>query len=280
MGPEGGFIKRFAERLASYDDLAKEENLRRLVADVSRCQMLEIIRSWWHPADKRFDVSAEVIWERLQGATYADVVEAVLRAVADFQEKPRLGNKNPDYWSHLPLLESLFSVRAKYLYIIRDGRDVYLSLQNIPWGGNSPYQAASFWRAIDENARRFAASVGKDRFLSIRYEDLLVETNETLTAMEDFLSISITADARAALLANSEANPKRRNFGKWKTQMSNRHQQVYEAVAGNTLRHQGYETRFENPSVSAGHVFLYKAQELARLVRINLYHARSRLPPD
>ena len=271
MGPEGQFVLKFLPKLNRYGDLSKPINLHRLVTDMSRDMMFTILREQY-----RVEVTAAVILERVREPTYAGAVEAVFRAVADLRGLPRIGNKNPGYCWNLPGIEALFPGRARYICIVRDGRDVFLSLQGMPWGRLSPYVAAKRWVQIDQKVRNFVETIGGDRFLLIQYEQLRSAMDRTLAKMEDFFGIRIPSDTRASLLAK---NDERINYGKWKTSMSRNDQEVYEAIAGDVLRRHGYETLFAEPSIGSGAALRYEVGELARLVRINLYHARNRHRP-
>lgn len=270
MGPEGQFVLKFAAKLSRYGDLSKPTNLRRLVTDISRDMMFTILREQY-----RLDVTVPSILERTTEPTYAGVVEAVFRTVADLRGLPRIGSKNPGA-ENLLCIESLFHNRAKYLWIVRDGRDVFLSLQGMPWGRMSVYVAAKHWARIDLMAEEFGKTVGNDRLLRIRYEDLRSDLDGTLSRMEDFQKILIPRDTRARLI---KENDERMNYGKWKRSMNKRNLYVFEAIAGDTLRRNGYETLFTEPAIGAGEALPYEIAELARLVRINVYHALNRHRP-
>lgn len=275
MGPEAQFILKVAKKISRYGNLSDPKNLQRLVTEISHDAMFGILRKQY-----RVDVTVPAILERTVASTYAGVVEAVFRAVADLRGLPRMGCKNPGS-ENLPCIESLFPERAKYFWIVRDGRDVFLSLQGMPWGRMSTYVAAKYWVYMDQSARAFAETIGKNRFLLIRYEDLRSDLSETLDKMEEFQKIRIPPDARALLI---QENDERINYGKWKRSMSRKDQYVYEAIAGDTLRRYGYETLFTEPAIGTGEALSYKLAELARLVRINIHHALNRHrpgdPPD
>ena len=244
MGPEGTFVAPFHKRLARYGDLREDHNLTRLLQDIAGCQMLEILRR--RPPANRIDVTPAAIRARLAEPSYAGVVYAVFQCLADLQGKERVGNKNPGYWNDLPLLESLFPDRAKYIAIIRDGRDVFLSLQGMPWGGHSAYAAARRWRAAIERIEAFQRqSPGK--LLLLRYEDLLQEPGPAIAAMEDHLGFRLAPERRAQALKESLANPKRHNSHKWKSALSAPERRVFEALAGDKLAAYGYDTLATRP---------------------------------
>lgn len=279
MGPEGTFVEHFHRRLGRYGDLSKAENLSRLVEDISKCQMLEIMRHRYRD-EARLDVTAEEIRARILEPSYAGVVYAVFQCLAELQSKTRVGNKNPGYWSHLDLLDELFPKKAKYIAILRDGRDVFLSLQEMTWGGQSPYAAARQWCRALTAIEAFQKRCGPERFLLLRYEDLLASPAEIFTRIEAFLDIALTPEKRAAALAESQSNPRKDNFNKWPDRLSDGDRRVYEALAGDVLAKHGYPVLPERPRVSALQRSCFEMLELKRLLQVNLYHLRHKLPAD
>lgn len=279
MGPEGTFVEPFHQRLDRYGDLTQPANLKRLVDDVSRCQMLEIMRKKYR-GDNKVDVTPEAILARVPDPSYAGVVYGVFRAIADLQGKSRVGNKNPGYWTHLELLGSLFPSKARYIAILRDGRDVFLSLQGTPWGGHSPYAAASRWRRALESIEAFRASCGPDRFLLLRYEDLLQDPAAAIGQIEALLGVPLAPERRAAALAEAQSNPKKGNFYKWPDRMPAKDRRVFEAVAGDLLAAHGYEVLPQRPKLSTFERAWFRLLELKRLLAVNLYHLRNKLPGD
>ena len=270
MGPEGHFVDGFARRLDEYGDIGEKANFQRLVNDVARCPMLEIIRSKWNPEELRFDVSPAWLMEELSEQSYAGLVYAVFRCVALGQGKPRVGNKNPSYWQCLPLLHQLFPTQAQYLEVIRDGRDVALSTMKVPWGQKNVFSCAQVWVQSLQAGRDFAQQLPAERYLRIRYEDLLNFPLETLTIIEQFVKISLSDDAREAFLKVSEENSKRQNYYKWEAEMTPRDQRIFEAVAGVLLRQNGYKTVLDDPSVGALEATYYRAEEWIRKATLTL----------
>lgn len=277
MGPEGTFVEQFHRRLGQYGDLTAERNLSRMVEDISKCQMLEIMRHRYRD-EARLDITAEEIRARVLEPSYAGVVYAVFQCLADLRSKTRVGNKNPGYWTHLGLLDELFPGNARYIAILRDGRDVFLSLQEMAWGGHSAYAAARRWCRAITAIEAFQERSGPERLLLLRYEDLLSSPAEIFTRIEAFLDIALTPEKRAAALAEAESNPRKDNFNKWPHRLSAGDRQIYEALAGDLLARHGYAVLPERPKLSAARKGYFEMIELRRLLRVNLYHLRNRLP--
>ena len=261
--PEGSFVEAFANRLPRYGDLAVDENLRRFVDDIARCETLEIARHSY-PQGSRFDVTPELIMENLPARHYAGVVQSVFKNMADLQGKRHIGNKNPGYWRCLPLLESLFPGRARYLVVLRDGRDVALSLRQFAWGENNAYAAARTWVHCLATVEEFKQRTAGDRVWIARYEQLLAEPRIWVDQLVAFLGTDVDPNQLDALVTAIETNPLRENFSKWRTAMSANTLRVYESVAGSWLRKYCYDTFTENPSISLLERAWYSGEEYAR----------------
>jgi len=67
------------------------------------------------------------------GLTAGEAISAIFATYAAEQGKQRWGDKTPLYMQHLPVLERLFP-DARYVHLIRDGRDAALSFLSVPAG--------------------------------------------------------------------------------------------------------------------------------------------------
>lgn len=272
MGPEGTFVAQWARRLPRYGDLADDRNLDRLIADVSECEMLHICRHKYQH-NPRFDVSPKLIREHLLERSYAGVVYSVFECMAELQNCPRVGNKNPGFWQHYDLLHKLFPTQAKYLCIVRDGRDVSLSIVKTRWGVSSSYIAAKVWAqslmALEEMQRQFDPG----RLHVISYENLLRKPHKTLEGVRDFLGVPPEeANIDAAVTELTEGS-RSANFDKWKQEMSPRDLSIFEGIAGPWLEKFGYELSGNPAGVGLLDRWFYEAKEFSRLVSVNLRYA-------
>lgn len=269
MGPEGSFVPHFARHAWRYGNLSRRRNLNRLVRDVSRCEMLEIARTEY-PPNERFDVTEEELLGRITQPTYASVVRAVFESVASHQGRSRLGSKYPLYWRCPQLLEGLFPTVAKYLWIVRDGRDVALSLAKQPWGEKNPYACARNWVQSMENMVRFNKEVSSDdasRLLMVRYEDLMTKPLDSLRQLREFTNASVGDERLQALAERLAADGYAENFGKWQSQMDTDDLRVFEAVAGDWLNRLGYECHHTDPESNLLERMRFMVAELSRRAR-------------
>ena len=115
----------------------------------------------------------------------AELLAAILDLYAERQGKARCGEKTPRHLLHVPTILKSFP-KAQIVCVLRDGRDVALSLNAMPWHKGGLRTAARLWRKnarlMDAFAHRYA-----DRFRVVRYEDLVANTEHVLRGVMAFL---------------------------------------------------------------------------------------------
>ena len=191
------------------------------------------------------------------GMTTDDAIAAVFAAYAAERGKARWGDKTPLYMQHLDLLERLFP-DARFVHLIRDGRDAALSFLSVQaglmtegWG--HPRDAAGFacqWATEVASARELGARVGGQRYRELRYEALVADPEGELRAVCAFAGLEYdpamldyvgqTDSARKAHQQRLN-EPPRQNVRKWRTEMSESDRHAFEEVAGALLAELGYE---------------------------------------
>ena len=91
--------------------------------------------------------------------------------------KVRWAEKDPTYTLHLPFIEELFP-DALYVHLLRDGYDVVASFRD-RWGYKSAARAArTEWARYVTAARELGTRLPQDRFLEVRYEELVADPDE------------------------------------------------------------------------------------------------------
>ncbi len=279
MGPEGTFIADIVKKADKLGDLSFDENCHALASEIIDSQTFQIIQNRWGEHEG-FAVTPPEIMQRMPDRTVSSAIFAAYKVMADKLGLQRVGNKNPGYWRELETLNELFPDNARYLFIVRDGRDVALSLRNVPWGGHSVYEAATIWKSMIKTVRDFEQRVSPTRLLTVRYEDLLNKPGKTISAIGAFIGEKNMQEIRTGYVSAVEENQLRSNFGKWQSEMSAEDQRVYEAVAGNALTDLGYERLYPQAKLGVANKLTYKSSELLRKIRLNIYHLQSHLPQD
>ncbi|TVR80156.1 MAG: sulfotransferase [Rhodospirillales bacterium] len=191
----------------------------------------------------------------LAGTTFADVVRAFHLAYAAKCGKPYWANMDIGTLDHMDVPNRWFP-DAKFIHIVRDGRDVALSNQTMPYGpGNLSEVAVAWERRLFLNLN-MAAMIDPARYLVIRYEDLILRAEATLQQLCAFIGVAyapamltypdqvdgrVPSEKRWLWPALASA-PDASKVGQWKAQMSRTERDLFENLAGTMLERLGYET--------------------------------------
>ena len=271
VAPESGYLFRLAQRAAHhYGDLSTEEGVRKYVRDISQSPR---VRDWF---PKSFDAMPLLQKVRESGRVEArDVLAEVYAHYARCRNKRAWGDKTPRNIEFFSEITSLFP-NAKFLIVVRDCRDVFLSLREVKFGKLSAASAALRWRT-DARRARFLATEHPDKVRVIRYEDLLQRPKEMLPEILSFFELRGDVDLEDLYLRHDDdvkhsksslykqpISPK--NLDRWKTTISQRDLAICEAVAGSEMKMLGYEPRLENPRIASYVLALYRiGDKLSRL---------------
>ena len=236
----------------------------------ARAAALELITT--HRRWPDFGLSADELEARLRSGERlrsGDAARAFYEAYAAAHEKPRWGEKTPQYLKTLKRIAAALP-EAHFIHIIRDGRDVALSLLEVSWGPKTVEDAAVQWTTQIRRARRKARSVA--HYSEVRYEGLVADPEPIIRRVCEFCDLSfdaamlayhrtaparmkgvardlelggghgeIGAEERARQHALVSEAPRGERAGRWRTDMQPRDVAAFEAIAGPTLAELGYE---------------------------------------
>jgi LPS sulfotransferase NodH len=222
--------------------------------------------------DEQFDRLAATVWRhpkvrewhlegrppRREGRSGAEAYRAALEApylaYAQQHGKPGWGDKTPYYVEHLAEVRRVFP-EARIVNLVRDGRDVALSLLRVPFGPANVWAGAHQWRDAVRAVDRDAAWLGDD-LLTVRYEQLVADPAAVVPEICGFLEITY----EPGMLAVEETPPDRiavgqeawftelytgitaASVGKWRREMRPSDVALFESIAGAELERHGYET--------------------------------------
>ena len=213
----------------------------------------------------------EGIWKRSQAKWfYKNVYQWLLRI--HFDGDLRFVEKTPRNCLLVPFLAEAFP-NAQFIHIIRDGRDVALSLSKKPWflaseansgryePGGYPYGPYSqfwvepervrefettsdihrciwVWKRFTETALDAISQLPQERYLEIRYESLVFEPEKESERLKSFLEIKEPSAYQTLRAAISTANSSL--SAQWKTQLSPQQLTEIEREAGRLFTYLGY----------------------------------------
>ena len=186
--------------------------------------------------------------------TPARLLHVLYAAYAEQHGAARWGDKTPTYTCHIDLLHRIFP-KARFIHLIRDGRDVALSVLDT-WGHRTHVDlvfAARTWVRRVTQARRSIGRLEPDSSLELRYDDLVVDPEKQLRRVcrfldEDFhpemLRFHLTARESIEKGGFDDAvrNPlTMERIDRWREEMRANDLRVYQAIAGETLTGLGYD---------------------------------------
>ncbi len=122
----------------------------------------------------------------------SDFLRIVMEEVARKQGVDRWIDSTPTNIPHMLRIGRDFP-EAQFIHIIRDARDVALSLDQRQWSRPLPWDrkrsllaAGLYWEGIVRQGRRFGAVLGS-RYMEVRYEDLVAQPQRPLNKIGEFL---------------------------------------------------------------------------------------------
>ena len=241
--PPGYLFNLIYPYLYSYGDLGRDQNFRELIEDILETPT---IKRW------SIEVSVEQILADVREHTFAAIYEYLHVTYATSRGKVRWGQKSPRNGFWMVEIKELFP-GAKFVHLLRDGRDVAIDLADANFWPNTVFGGAQRWRDCIRAMRHAAAELSPGSFIEIRYEEFCAEPEQTLRDLCAFLG----EDFDPALLRHHESEATQSwsqdavhaKTGRpittdyvdmYKTRLPDRDRQAIEALIGDTLRQAGY----------------------------------------
>ena len=191
---------------------------------------------------------------------FADLVSTLFDRLGEERGKPLVGYKNVTTTNKLDMLHALFP-EARIVHIVRDGRDVALSVLNwrgaqrlsetlSTWDEDPISTVALWWEWNVRKAREDGAALG-ELYHELFYERLVEDPERECARISEALGVPYSKamlnfnqgkqqDA-PDLDAKHAWKPPTKGLRDWRTQMSREDLVRFDAVAGDFLEELGYE---------------------------------------
>jgi hypothetical protein len=228
-----------------------------------------------HPRWGDFGLDADEFRHRvkhLRPLTSTGAIRAFYDLYAEQQGKPLWGDKTPRYMRAMPRIERALP-EARFIHLIRDGRDVALSQAERSLDEEAPSiaEVAERWQRRIRSAREQAVEL--NHYLEVRYEDLVADPETTLRRICEEIELPFdpamldyhrraagrlsemdrdlgdgnsgpvrSGTERLAGHAMTTEPPTTDRSGRWQREMPAADVAEFERVAGDMLAELGYET--------------------------------------
>jgi hypothetical protein len=202
-----------------------------------------------------------------QPISYASFVTGIFDLYGKAQGKKVVGNKTPDSVRRMGTLHALWP-KTRFIHLIRDGRDVALSLMNWPsvrtktpgtfptWKDDPVSTAALWWELNVRRGREAGEALGPGLYRELRYESLVARPDQECRTLCEFLGIAydeamLTYHEAFKTAAGTEVRPDWQpitsGLRNWRAQMLADDVERFEAAVGTLLDELGYPRAFTRP---------------------------------
>lgn len=263
----------FTPLLDRYGDLGQADHFQELVQDVCQLIMTNPVPWQWEAPDPT----------NLMGYCRTPSLLELFRCVYEHHAR----QSGAETWccksmANVHRIEQMEAagIQARYLHLVRDGRDVAASFQRAMIGEKHGYHLAQKWLNDQQAALHWKTQLPEDRYLQIQYERLVTEPEAVLSEICDFAELPYEPErmlayheTKASQLAahsgymwsNLNQPILRHNIGKYQQQLGAEEIHIFECVAGEMLEQLGYQPEY---SASARKLD-FSPETLAEFDRLN-----------
>lgn len=224
---ETRFITKYYKMLWKYGDLENKSNFNCLISDIINERY---VQQW------NVDYDIDEVWMNCPNKTYSEICDYLISKRFKNIGKDKWGDKTPPYTFDLDVLKELFP-QALYIYIVRDGRDVALSLLKQNWGPNNVLCCAEYWNRSNNIDSQIEDLKKSDRLYEIKYEELLSEPRLHIKRLYEFISFDYEESYVSKIIEKLNTD----NIYNWKREMRERDVKVFQCVSGVNLQKFNYQ---------------------------------------
>ncbi|MCK5543097.1 MAG: sulfotransferase [Desulfobacterales bacterium] len=189
--------------------------------------------------------------------SYANLLTTFMSLIAETQGKTRWAEQTPAHVFYLNELHVAFP-EAKFIHVVRDGREVALSRRKLGWTGtksSDPIKqllyAALNWEIAVKSGQAAGEKIGAN-YTEVRYEDVIGNLDEVLKKISAFADIEIDREKvqKCTFGSLGKGNTafgetmggiSSSGIGRWRHILSKKEIDALNFVIGKTLAILGYE---------------------------------------
>jgi len=230
-----------------YGDLSVLKNKKKMMKEWLQSKAFQV-----SGLDAR-EVEAKVLSECRSAA---DFLRIVMDMIAHKQEVNRWIDSTPTNIPHMQRIVKEFP-DARIVHIIRDGRDVALSLDKRGWSRPLPWDkeksllaAGIYWEWIVRKGRKYGAMLSSN-YMEVRYEELVSDARQSLARVSEFIQHDLDYDRILSASVGSVKDPLTSfkedlndghftPVGRWRAKFPPEQLAWFEQLVGDYLQELGY----------------------------------------
>ncbi len=253
-----------------YPDLSNEQSIQHLIRDLRK---LPQVRDWL-PATC---TAEELISHFPVNKSLPDFINAVFSYYALSKGKRRWGDKTPKNLHAINQILKFFP-NAKILIMVRDCRDVVMSLSKADFSKVSYASAAWRWQLDADIIKQHCAQKKDSQVYLLKYENLLDNPGETIKSVLEFFNLWDDPDILKRYAEHDDdvfhtksslyMKPlSKKNISKWEKIMSEQEVRECEAIARQGLEYFGYKVVHKDAHISCFKVSFLRIKDFLSLLR-------------
>lgn len=261
-----------------------------LVAD-----MVTLARS--HIVPWQYDIDIEQVVKNIEINSFWGVMISLYDVIARSDDRKFWVCKDNALFDYAEEIIDQFP-EAKFIYLVRDGRDVALSFLKVPGGPKSMTDAGRLWIREQQKCLQVYRLYPENVYM-VRYEDLLNNPQETIRGMCSFSGIAYSEDMmnffkkddntfeKSVYWSNLNKPLMSENSGKWKNEMSGKdihyYQNIESAECKRLLASFGYEVLEDSNNMIIYTIYRQVVDKILKFCRFFYYkiyqpEGKARLP--
>lgn len=268
-----------------YGGLEKEDNFRKLVENF--LELKDQSFSEWDSS-----INFEKMYSNLDERSFLSIYDFVHYSESSVDNLDRWVTKDVEIHNYVYPIYTYYE-NPKFVWVVRDPRDVVLSMLKKPDHSFSVYYAAHRW--LKEQKK--ILSLTNDRDLSanihkVRYRDLLNNPERTMEGLCEFLDLEyedsmlkperIEKDSNGSIYWENLSRPlMRNNYDKYEQGLSDRQIRIIETVCRPYMNFLGFNTvTKEDIGIGVLRKIFYKLYNFLNSKFLNGYHKRKGFDQD
>lgn len=177
--------------------------------------------------DSKFDIDTKL--------SYPELVNSFLHQRLVRDDKSIIG---ATVHRHFDRLAKIWP-EARYIHIVRDGRDVARSCIGMGWAGNV-WRGVERWIESEKIWQEFSQHLAPEQKLEVVYEDLIVNYVDTLTMICDFIGVEYDSAMLEYVHSSDYSLPEPALIQQWKKKQTDRQVQLVESKISDMLVERNY----------------------------------------